>query len=51
MNCLSLGGGINGCGLARDAARCGFKVGLAEMNDLALGTSSASTKLIHSGLS
>ncbi|WP_455475359.1 glycerol-3-phosphate dehydrogenase [Bartonella sp. B17] len=45
-----IGGGINGCGLARDAAGRGFKVGLAEMNDLASGTSSTSTKLIHGGL-
>lgn len=45
-----IGGGVNGCGLARDAAGRGFRVGLAEMNDLASGTSSASTKLIHGGL-
>jgi len=45
-----IGGGINGCGLARDAAGRGFSVALAEMNDLASGTSSASTKLIHGGL-
>lgn len=45
-----IGGGINGCGIARDAAGRGFKVGLAEMNDLASGTSSWSTKLIHGGL-
>lgn len=45
-----IGGGVNGCGLARDAAGRGFKVGLAEMNDLASATSSASTKLIHGGL-
>ncbi|GAA5094100.1 glycerol-3-phosphate dehydrogenase [Bartonella acomydis] len=45
-----IGGGINGCGLARDGAGRGFQVGLAEMNDLASGTSSASTKLIHGGL-
>ncbi|MEJ2227671.1 MAG: glycerol-3-phosphate dehydrogenase [Alphaproteobacteria bacterium] len=45
-----IGGGINGCGIARDAAGRGFKVGLAEMNDLASATSSASTKLIHGGL-
>lgn len=45
-----IGGGVNGCGLARDAAGRGFRVGLAEMNDLAAGTSSASTKLIHGGL-
>ena len=45
-----VGGGINGCGIARDAAGCGYKVGLVEMNDLASGTSSWSTKLIHGGL-
>jgi len=47
---LIIGGGINGAGLARDASGRGFKVCLAEMNDLAAGTSSASTKLIHGGL-
>jgi glycerol-3-phosphate dehydrogenase len=45
-----IGGGINGCGIARDAAGRGYHVGLAEMNDLASGTSSWSTKLIHGGL-
>ena len=45
-----VGGGINGCGIARDAAGRGFSVYLAEMNDLASGTSSGSTKLIHGGL-
>ena len=45
-----IGGGINGCGIARDAAGRGFSVALCEMNDLAGGTSSASTKLIHGGL-
>lgn len=45
-----IGGGINGCGLARDASGRGYRVGLAEMKDLASGTSSASTKLIHGGL-
>ena len=45
-----IGGGINGCGIARDAAGRGYAVGLAEMNDLASGTSSWSTKLIHGGL-
>lgn len=45
-----IGGGINGCGIARDAAGRGFTVALAEMNDLASGTSSGSTKLIHGGL-
>jgi glycerol-3-phosphate dehydrogenase len=45
-----IGGGVNGCGLARDAAGRGYSVGLAEMNDLAGGTSSKSTKLVHGGL-
>ncbi|MEN2990544.1 glycerol-3-phosphate dehydrogenase [Tistrella sp. BH-R2-4] len=45
-----IGGGINGCGIARDAVGRGFSVALAEMNDLASGTSSGSTKLIHGGL-
>ncbi len=45
-----IGGGINGCGIARDAAGRGYSVYLAEMNDLASGTSSWSTKLIHGGL-
>jgi glycerol-3-phosphate dehydrogenase len=45
-----IGGGINGTGLARDAAGRGLSVLLVEMNDLASGTSSASSKLIHGGL-
>jgi glycerol-3-phosphate dehydrogenase len=45
-----IGGGINGCGIARDAAGRGLKVHLCEMNDLASGTSSWSTKLVHGGL-
>lgn len=45
-----IGGGINGCGIARDAQGRGLQVGLAEMNDLASATSSASTKLFHGGL-
>jgi glycerol-3-phosphate dehydrogenase len=45
-----IGGGINGCGIARDAAGRGLAVYLAEQGDLAGGTSSASTKLIHGGL-
>ncbi|KQT52304.1 MULTISPECIES: glycerol-3-phosphate dehydrogenase [unclassified Aureimonas] len=47
---LVVGGGINGCGIARDAVGRGFKVLLAEKSDLASGTSSWSTKLIHGGL-
>jgi len=45
-----IGGGINGCGIARDAAGRGLKVFLCEQNDFASATSSASTKLIHGGL-
>ena len=45
-----VGGGINGAGIACDAAGRGLKVILAEMNDLASATSSASSKLIHGGL-
>ena len=45
-----IGGGVNGCGIARDAAGRGLKVYLCEQNDLASGTSCASTKLIHGGL-
>ncbi|MBV7378989.1 glycerol-3-phosphate dehydrogenase [Maritimibacter dapengensis] len=45
-----LGGGVNGCGIARDAAGRGLRVTLAEMGDLAQATSSASSKLIHGGL-
>ncbi len=45
-----IGGGVNGCGIARDAAGRGLKVLLVEQNDLANGTSAASTKLIHGGL-
>jgi glycerol-3-phosphate dehydrogenase len=45
-----IGGGVNGCGIARDAAGRGLSVLLVEQNDLASGTSAASTKLIHGGL-
>lgn len=45
-----IGGGINGCGIARDASGRGLSVTLVEMNDLASATSSASTKLFHGGL-
>ncbi len=45
-----IGGGINGTGIARDAAGRGLSVVLAEMDDLASATSSASTKLFHGGL-
>ncbi|HEY9078476.1 glycerol-3-phosphate dehydrogenase [Magnetovibrio sp.] len=45
-----IGGGVNGCGIARDGAGRGLDVVLCEQGDLAQGTSSASTKLIHGGL-
>ena len=47
---LVVGGGINGAGIARDAAGRGLRVALVEQDDLASHTSSASTKLIHGGL-
>jgi glycerol-3-phosphate dehydrogenase len=47
---LIIGGGINGVGIARDAAGRGLKVLLAEAGDLGSGTSSASSKLVHGGL-
>ena len=45
-----IGGGINGVGVARDAVGRGYSVCLCEANDLASGTSSNSSKLIHGGL-
>jgi len=47
---LVVGGGVNGAGVARDAAGRGLSVLLVEQNDLASATSSASTKLVHGGL-
>lgn len=47
---LVIGGGITGAGAARDAARRGLRVALVEMQDLAYGTSSRSSKLVHGGL-
>ena len=47
---LIVGGGINGCAIAREASLLGLKVLLVERDDLAAHTSSASTKLIHGGL-
>lgn len=47
---LVIGGGINGCGIARDAAGRGLSVCLAEMNDIGSATSASSTKLFHGGL-
>ncbi len=50
IDLLVIGGGINGCGIARDAAGRGLSVVLCEKDDLAQGTSSRSGKLIHGGL-
>jgi len=50
VDVLVIGGGINGAGIARDAAGRGLRVLLCERDDLAAHTSSASTKLIHGGL-
>ncbi len=50
MDLLVIGGGITGCGLARDAALRGLRVGLVEKVDFAYGTSSRSSKLVHGGL-
>lgn len=47
---MVIGGGINGCGIARDAAGRGLSVALCERADLGGATSSASTKLVHGGL-
>lgn len=50
VDLLIVGGGINGTGIARDAAGRGLSVMLVEKDDLASHTSSASSKLIHGGL-
>lgn len=50
LDIFIIGGGINGAGIARDAAGRGLSVMLVEQNDLASATSSASSKLIHGGL-
>lgn len=47
---LVIGGGINGCGIARDASGRGLSVCLCEMNDIGSATSASSTKLFHGGL-
>ena len=50
LDLLVVGGGITGCGLARDAALRGLSVGLVEKVDFAYGTSSRSSKLVHGGV-
>src|SRR2546428_12639438 len=47
---LVIGGGINGAGIARDAAMRGLRTAVVERADIASGTSSRSSKLIHGGL-
>jgi glycerol-3-phosphate dehydrogenase len=50
VDVLIIGGGINGSGIARDATMRGLRVAMVEMKDLAYGTSSRSSKLVHGGL-
>jgi glycerol-3-phosphate dehydrogenase len=50
VDLVVIGGGITGAGIVRDAARRGLRVVLFEQNDIAYGTSSRSSKLIHGGL-
>ncbi len=50
VDLVVIGGGITGAGIARDAARRGLRVALFEQNDIAFGTSSRSSKLVHGGL-
>ena len=50
FDALVIGGGITGVGIARDAAMRGLSVALIEAQDLASGTSSRSSKMIHGGL-
>ncbi|MEO0325774.1 MAG: glycerol-3-phosphate dehydrogenase/oxidase [Myxococcota bacterium] len=50
VDLVVVGGGITGTGVARDAARRGLRVALVEQRDLAYGTSSRSSKLVHGGL-
>ena len=50
VDVLVVGGGITGCGIARDAALRGLSVALIEKNDFASGTSSRSSRLVHGGV-
>src|SRR5262245_28747219 len=50
FDCLVIGGGISGAGLAREASLRGLSVALLEAEDFASGTSSRSSKLVHGGL-
>src|SRR6266542_2104998 len=50
LDVLVIGGGIVGAGIARDAAMRGLRIALVEQHDLAFGTSSRSSRLLHGGL-
>lgn len=50
LDMIVIGGGITGCGIARDAVLRGLRVALLEMNDFASGTSSRSSRLVHGGV-
>jgi glycerol-3-phosphate dehydrogenase len=50
FDAIIVGAGVNGCGVARDAARRGLRVLLLDKGDIAAGTTAASTRLIHGGL-
>jgi glycerol-3-phosphate dehydrogenase len=50
LDMIVVGGGITGCGIARDAVLRGLRVALVEMNDFASGTSSRSSRLVHGGV-
>ncbi len=50
LDLLIVGGGITGCGIARDAALRGWTVGLVEKEDFGFGTSSRSSKIVHGGV-
>ncbi len=50
LDLLVVGGGITGCGIARDAALRGWSVGLVEKDDFGFGTSSRSSKIVHGGV-
>ncbi|MFO1464489.1 MAG: glycerol-3-phosphate dehydrogenase/oxidase [bacterium] len=49
LDLIVIGGGVNGCGIARDAAMRGFKTALVEKNDFGSGTTGASSQMIHGG--
>src|SRR5271169_5150845 len=50
LDVLIIGGGIVGAGVARDAAMRGLRIGLVEKHDMAFGTSSRTSRLLHGGL-